>query len=75
MSKPCTREEIQMIIEGFQSDRYYNHYADFVEFLFGMGCRTGEAIGVRWGHLSDDCSSVWVGENVSRGVRKQQFQC
>jgi integrase len=69
-SKPFTREEIQMIIEAFRSDRYYSHYADFVEFLFGTGCRTGEAIGLRWGHLSDDCSSVWIGESVSRGVRK-----
>ncbi|WP_019501284.1 tyrosine-type recombinase/integrase [Pseudanabaena sp. PCC 6802] len=69
-SKPFTREEIQMIIEAFRSDRYYSHYADFVEFLFGTGCRTGEAVGLRWGHLSDDCSSVWIGESVSRGVRK-----
>jgi integrase len=69
-SKPFTLEEIRAIIESFRSDRYYDYYADFVEFLFGTGCRMGEAIGLRWGHLSDDCSSVWIGESVSRGVRK-----
>jgi len=69
--KPFTREEIRQILEGFRSDRYYAHYADFVEFLLGTGCRTGEAIGLRWGHISDDFSSVWIGESMSRtGERK-----
>jgi len=68
--KPFSREEIGAIILAFKSDRYYCHYADFVEFLFGTGCRTGEAIGLRWKHLSDDCSTVWIGESLSRGIRK-----
>ena len=51
-------------------DRYYHHYADFVEFLFGTGCRTSEAIGLRWQHVSDDCASVWIGESLTRGERK-----
>lgn len=70
MPKPFTREEIGAIIQAFRSDRYYNKYADYVEFLFGTGCRTSEAIGLRWKHLSDDCSNVWIGETLSRGVRK-----
>lgn len=65
-----SREEIDAIILGFRSDRYYSYYADYVESLFGTGCRTGEAIGLRWKHLSDDCSIVWIGESLSRGVRK-----
>jgi integrase len=70
MPKPFTKEEIGAIIQAFRADRYYSHYTDFVEFLFGTGCRTSEAIGLRWGHLSDDCSTVWIGETLSRGVRK-----
>lgn len=70
MPKPFTREEIKAIVEGFRGDRYYSHYTDFVEFLFGTGCRTGEAVGLLWKHVSDDCSSVWIGESMSRGVRK-----
>jgi integrase len=68
--KPFTREEIGAIIYAFRSDRYYCAYADYVEFLFGTGCRTGEAIGLRWKHLSDDCSTAWIGESFVRGVRK-----
>ncbi len=68
--KPFTSEEIEKIIHAFYNDFYYRHYADFVEFLFGTGCRTGEAIGLRWEHISSDCSSVWIGESFSRGVRK-----
>ncbi|MGL4617664.1 MAG: tyrosine-type recombinase/integrase [Chroococcidiopsis sp.] len=70
MPKPFTKEEISTIISAFRSDRYYSHYADFVEFLFGTGCRTSEAIGLRWGHLSDNCATAWIGETLSRGVRK-----
>ncbi|GAB4218199.1 MAG: hypothetical protein OHK0012_26030 [Synechococcales cyanobacterium] len=66
--KPFTREEIGAIIQGFRMDCY--HYADFVEFLFGTGCRTSEAIGLRWQHVSDDCTSVWIGESLTRGERK-----
>ena len=70
MSKPFTSEEIKAIVQGFEQDRYYSHYAGFVEFLFGTGCRTGEAIGLCWKHLNEDCSTVWIGESLSRGIRK-----
>jgi integrase len=69
-ARPFTKSEMQAIVAGFRSDRYYAYYGDFVEFLFATGCRTGEAIGLRWRHLSEDCSKVWIGESVSRGVRK-----
>jgi integrase len=68
--KPFSREEIGAINHAFRSDRHYAHYADFVEFLFGTGCRTGEAIGLRWRHLNEDCSSVWIGECLTRGIRR-----
>jgi integrase len=70
MPKPFTKGEIQAIIQGFKQDRYYSYYFEFVEFLFGTGCRTGEAIGLCWKHLNEDCSTVWIGESLSRGIRK-----
>lgn len=70
MPKPFSREEIGAIIQGFRTDRYYHPYTDFVEFLFGTGCRTGEAIGLLWKHVSADCSTAWIGESLSRGIRK-----
>jgi integrase len=67
---PFTSMEIKAIVEGFRNSRYYAHYTDFVTFLFGCGCRTGEAVGLQWGHLPEDCSKVWIGESVSGKVRK-----
>jgi integrase len=68
--RPFTQVEITAIIGGFRESRYYRHYTDFVLFLLSAGCRTGEAIGLRWSHLSEDCGKVWIGESVTRGVRK-----
>jgi integrase len=68
-SKPFTKNEIQKILIGF-ADKF-PHYLNFVEFLFGTGCRTGEAIALQWKHFNDDCSLVWIGESLSRGVRKE----
>jgi integrase len=69
-ARPFTKAEMTAILNGFRQSRYFAHYGDFVEFLFSTGVRTGEAIGLRWSHLSDDCGKVWIGESVSRGVRK-----
>jgi integrase len=40
-SKPFIHEEIKAIIQAFKKDVYNSCYADYVEFLFGTGCRTG----------------------------------
>ena len=68
--KPFTVTEVQAILDAFNNNRYYRHYADFVAFLFGTGCRFGEAVALKWKHIADDYSTVWIGESVSRGVRK-----
>jgi len=70
MPKPFTKGEIAAIIQAFKTDRYYHHYADYVDFLFSTGCRTSEVVGLRWRHLSDDCLTAWIGETLTRGVRK-----
>ena len=64
--KPFTILELQAIIEGFTSDPYYSHYADFVIFLANTGCRPGEAAGLRWKSLGDDYATAWIGESISR---------
>lgn len=70
MPKPFTREEIEAIIQAFRTDPFYHHYTDFVEFRLGTGCRTGEVIGLRWKHVSDDCSKIWIGETLVKGKRQ-----
>ncbi|OWY64724.1 hypothetical protein B7486_45670 [cyanobacterium TDX16] len=65
---PFTREEVKAIIKAFNEDRYYHHYAAFVEFLFLTGVRTGEARALRWGSIGND--AIWIGESISKGQRK-----
>lgn len=68
--KPFTLAEVQTIEAAFRSDRYYRHYGDFVTFMLGTACRFGEAAGLKWKHVADDCQTVWLGESVTRGIRK-----
>lgn len=63
---PFTVEEVKTIIEGFTKDPYYAHYTDYVRFLFMIGCRTSEAIGLRWKHISQDCGQVTFSESLVR---------
>lgn len=68
--RPFNKEEVEKILEGFSSDPHYSHYSDFVEFLLSAGCRIGEAAALRWSHVTDDCSSIWIGESFVRGSSK-----
>ncbi len=57
-----TLEERALILEKFKTDKRkgmnYQPYAPFVEFLFFIGCRPSEAVGLRWKHISDDFQRV-----------------
>lgn len=57
-----TEEERNRVIEAFKNHKHsgisYSHYASIVEFWFLTGCRPSEAIGLTWGKISEDCSSV-----------------
>jgi integrase len=68
--KPFAADELRKILEAFRQHPRYCHYSDFVSFLVNTGCRLGEAAGLRWKHLGADHSTAWIGESVSRGVRR-----
>ena len=63
-----TVEERDLIILSFENDTRpgmnYRHYAPFVKFLFWTGCRPCEAIGLRWGSVTPDCSRVHFHESI-----------
>lgn len=70
-----TEEERDQVISAFQNDNRkgmnYRHYAPFVEFLFCVGCRPSEAIGLQWQHISDDFGTVsFEGSLVQIGNRR-----
>lgn len=68
--QPFTIEEVKAIIAAFEGSKHYRRYAPMVRFLFGVGCRSGEAIGLRWGVIYDDCSRIWMGESYKRGSKR-----
>lgn len=56
-------EEMDQVLGAFCSDRRrgmsYRHYAPLVEFLFRVGCRPSEAVGLTWGNISPDCGTIY----------------
>ncbi len=50
---PFSKEERDLIILTFASDRHYCHYTSYVRFLFFTGCRPSEAIGLKWKHITN----------------------
>lgn len=46
-----TDEQVRAILQFLQKSRYYSYYHDFVKFFLYTGCRTSEAIALRWKHV------------------------
>jgi integrase len=69
---PFTVQERDAIIEAFNNNRYYKHYTNFVRFLFMTGCRTGEAIALKWKHINPEMTQITFSESFSShfGIRK-----
>lgn len=83
---PFSKEEREEILQAFKIHPKYKAYAPFVQFLFSTGCRTSEAIALKWKHISPDCSRITFSEalvNVSsvkirKGLKNQDkrlFPC
>lgn len=66
---PFTAEERDIIIAAFEQHSYYCYYAPFVKFLFMTGCRTGEAVGLKWKHILSDCKIINFCESVSTQLK------
>jgi integrase len=88
-----SKDEMDQVIQSFRSHKAssgvygYSFYAPFVEFLFLTGCRTSEAVSLRWFNISLDCSEVefngsllyvknrWVQTKGSKNNRSRIFPC
>jgi integrase len=73
--QPFTQIEIQSILDLAYSSNKYRCYAPFLEFLASTGARIGEVIGLKWGHISDSCSEVWIGEQLTRRGDRRPAKC
>ncbi|MEQ9359750.1 tyrosine-type recombinase/integrase [Coleofasciculus chthonoplastes] len=76
--KPFNAEEINAIINWFETSKYYQHYTDYVKFLFFTGTRTSEAIGLQWKHIDFSRNLMFIyeslaraGENTGKRIRKR----
>lgn len=65
-AKPFTSEEIDKILKAFDEHPRYNQLAPFVRFMLWTGARPGEAIGLRWCDLSEDCKEVTIRTQVTK---------
>ena len=68
--KPLNTDEMNAVLRGFEE--LFPDYLTYVKFLFGCGCRIGEANALQWKHLSDSCMEVWFGESMNRHGRRKE---
>ncbi|MEO0538552.1 MAG: site-specific integrase [Cyanobacteria bacterium P01_A01_bin.123] len=59
---PFTAHEVQLITEQFEGD----YWEDFYYFLLYTGCRTSEAIGIKWENVSFTESNIRVSFALAR---------
>lgn len=67
---PFTAKERDAIIKAFEAHPHHQHYANFVKFLFLTGCRTSEAVGLRWGDINFECTQIVFSSVISKKQRK-----
>ena len=60
--KPFTKSEIKQIIDIFDKD--FSHYSSFIKFLFSTGCRTSEAIALRWQDVDFEAKTITISESI-----------
>jgi len=53
---PFSRQEEDAILRAFTGQ----HHENMIRFLFLSGCRTSEAIGLRWKDIAPDCQSFAI---------------
>ena len=66
---PFTKSEVDLILAILMEKE--SHYTSFVEFLFFTGCRTSEAIGLQWKHISPDLKTITFSEALVLKNRKE----
>lgn len=69
---PFTQEEVQAILDAFQSHKLYSYYYPYVRFLFLTGCRPEDAVGLQWKHINFTSKEIDFREavNTQLNIRK-----
>jgi|SRR6478672_783442 len=72
---PFSSEEKAVILEAFAKSEKFYYQSTLIKFFFLTGCRTSEALGLRWGNVKSDCSSISFEEAIvlgKGGARRRQ---
>ncbi|MEG3899953.1 MULTISPECIES: tyrosine-type recombinase/integrase [unclassified Microcoleus] len=64
---PFSSDEKLAILDAFEKSEKFNYLLPLVKFFFLTGCRTSEAIGLRWKNIKTDCSSISFEEVIILG--------
>jgi integrase len=60
---PFSEEEAKRILKAYEIHPKYEYLYPFLKFLFLTGCRTGEAVSLRWKNVTE--KSICFCENIS----------
>jgi len=72
---PFSAQERDVILHAFDTHKWHAHYGSFVRFLFFTGCRTSEAVGLRWKHIDTrrivfrDVLTIAGGKHIAKGTK------
>ncbi len=72
--QPFTEAELQQIFKTMAESRHYAYYVPFYSFLAMTGCRLSEGIGLRWGDIEADCSSIRFRSAMVVGKSHEQIR-
>ncbi|MEG4861218.1 tyrosine-type recombinase/integrase [Microcoleus sp. K1-B6] len=64
---PFSTNEKKAILAAFEESDKFSYLLPLIKFFFLTGCRTSEAIGLRWKNIKADCSSISFEEVVILG--------
>jgi integrase len=68
-TRAFTVEEMNAIIEAFESSGHRRHLAPIIKFLFWTGCRTGEAVGLKWRDIKWDRELITIRRTYSQRLK------
>jgi integrase len=65
--------EVAQILHTFSHSERWSYYAPFVHFLLLTGCRPSEAVGLTWGQIATDFSTIRFDRSVVKVDRKYEI--
>ncbi len=68
-TRSFTVDEMNSIINSFESSGHRKHLAHIIKFLFWTGCRTGEAVGLKWRDIKWDKETITFRRSYNKRLK------